>query len=446
MGTKKTKRLSDRFCQSVKEAGLFHDGGSLYLQVTPTGAKTWIFRFASPVHKTTIKKTGAVVGRQRGMGLGPLWEVNLAEARDLAIEKRKLLRKKIDPIDARNSEEAADEAKTASRISFEDYAKEYIKAHRSDWKNAKHIEQWERTFEMFVAPVIGAMSVADVDTAAVLRVLRHDKLWETRTETASRIRGRIEAVLDAAKAEGLRVGDNPATWAGHLETLLADPGKLKKENGSRHQAALPFVEVGAFIAELRKREGIAARALEFLILTAARSGEVRGATWAEIDLESKSPSWTVPEDRMKMKKPHRVPLSPAAVALLKSQPRVDGVDFVFPAPDGGQLSDMTLAAVVKRMNKVDEKPRWIDPKQGGLPIVPHGFRSTFRDWGGERTNYPTEVLEMALAHTKKDKVELAYWRGDLYEKRAHMMSAWATYCNKIQRVAEVVDIGTAAHA
>ena len=300
-------------------------------------------------------------------------------------------------------------------------AKASMEAHEAGWKNAKHAQQWRNTLEAYAYPVLGDLLVRDVQKEHVLEVLR--PIWTTKTETAVRVRSRMELVLSYAMQAGYRPeGLNPARWKGGLDKLLPKPGKVAKKE---HFAALPVAEVGAFMERLRAAEGMGARALEFAILTAARSGEVRGATWAEIDLAAKV--WTIPAARMKAGKEHRVPLSDVAVELLGKVPAGKPDAFVFPAARGGQLSDMTLAAVLRRM---------------AVPAVPHGFRSTFRDWASERTAYPAEVAEMALAHTIDNKVEAAYRRGDLFEKRRLMMADWAQFLSKIERPAEVVSLAS----
>ncbi|MDP3612071.1 MAG: site-specific integrase, partial [Rubrivivax sp.] len=286
------------------------------------------------------------------------------------------------------------------------------------WKNAKHAQQWENTLAQHAYPVLGDVLVRDVKLPQVLAVI--EPIWTTTNETAVRLRGRMELVLDWATARGLRDGTNPARWRGHLDKLLAKPSKV---NNREHHAALPVGDVGAFMARLRSAEGMGARALEFAILTAARSGEVRGATWAEIDADAKV--WTVPGARMKAGKEHRVPLSDAALALLAALPQGKPDALVFRAPRGGALSDMTLTAVLRRMD---------------VPAVPHGFRSTFRDWASERTSYPSDAAEMALAHAIADKVEAAYRRGDLFEKRRLMMADWAQFLAHAERPAQVLPL------
>jgi integrase len=399
------ERLSALKVSRLKTPGYYGDGAGLWLQVSPSGSKSWIFRYT-------------LAGKAREMGLGALHTFTLADARGKAAEQRKLLQAKIDPIDARNAKNAA-EALVVVVPTFDSCVKSYIEAHRASWGNEKHVEQWESTLATYASPEFGALPVSEVDTAAVLRALEKDQFWTKKTETASRLRGRIEKVLDWAKGRGYRAGDNPAAWRGHLETMLPKPAKVKKV---RHQPALPFERLHDFVRELRTVPGVGARALEFGILTAARSGEVRGAKWSEFDREKGV--WTIPAERMKAKREHVVPLSLAALELLKALPTVKGCDFLFYNPrNHDPLSDATVGAVIKRMN--EPIVQWTD--KHGEPIVPHGFRSTFRDWCAERTAYPRDVAEMALAHTISDKVEAAYRRGDLFEKRRLMMADWAAF-------------------
>lgn len=364
----------------------------LVLNVTATGARSWILR-------------ARVGGKRRDMGLGPYPAVSLAEARRKAQEAREAIGKGADPVGERQATRSAAKAAAASARTFKQCATAYIEAHEGGWKNLKHAQQWRNTLEQHAYPVLGSLRVSDVELGHVMRVL--EPIWSTTTETAVRLRGRMELVLDWATVRGYRTGLNPARWRGHLDKLLAKPTKVAKVE---HHAALPVADVGAFMSRLRSAPGMGARALEFVILTAARSGEVRGATWGEIDLAAAV--WIVPGSRMKAGKEHRVPLSPPAVELLKALPRMIGSELVFPAPRGGVLSDMTLTAVLRRLE---------------VPAVPHGFRSTFRDWAAERTHYPGEMAEMALAHTVSDKVEAAYRRGDMLERRAAMMTEWAEF-------------------
>ena len=284
-----------------------------------------------------------------------------------------------------------------------------------EWKNPKHRQQWENTLTQYAYPHMGNLSVEEIDLPHVLACL--EPIWRSKTETATRVRGRIESVLDWATVRKYRSGDNPARWKGHLDKVLPSP---KKVSETEHHRALPIDGMPAFMADLRQRDGIAARALEFTVLTAARSGEVRGAPWAEIDLEAKV--WTVPKERMKIGKEHRVPLNTQAIKLLEAMPRIEGTELVFPAPRGGQLSDMALTALTRRMNFRDD---------AGRVCVPHGFRSSFRDWVFERTDYPRDLAEAALAHALENKVEAAYRRGDALERRRAMMQAWANYCEGV---------------
>lgn len=348
-------------------------------------------------------------GKRCDLGLGSYPDVGLADAREKARAKRTAIAAGINPLAEKRAKAEADRIERAKAKTFEDCAAAYIEDQKAGWKNEKHAKQWTATLETYAYPKFGKVSVASVDTALVLEVIR--PLWATKTETASRLRGRIEKVLDWAKVSGFRNGENPARWRGHLDKILKPRAKVQKVE---HHAALPYANIGTFMAELKKREGMSARALEFAILTAARSGEVRGATFDEFDLDGASPTWTIPRERMKADKEHRIPLSPAAVALLKALPTVEGSNFIFPAPRGGALSDMALTAVLKRMDRND--------------LTAHGFRSTFRDWAGEQTAYPREVIEHALAHQLKDKAEAAYQRGDLLEKRARLMDDWAKRC------------------
>jgi integrase len=396
----------------------FGDGDGLYLQVAPGDTKSWLFRY-------TLR------GKAREMGLGALGElpdgVPLAKARILASEARAKLRAGADPIAARQTERVARvrAAAEAAERTFQAAAMALMDSKRSGWRNAKHAAQWLATLEAHALPVIGDLPVAAVGTDEVLRVLR--PIWERIPETASRVRQRIEAVLDAARVKGWRTGENPARWKGHLAGELPQPRKVKRV---RHRPALAWQDTGAFIAALAARDGISAQALRFVILTAARTGEVRGMRWREVDLDAKV--WVVPGDRMKAGKLHRVPLSPAALAVLAEvRPLMkQSSDLVFP---GGRqnkpLSDMALSEVVRRMNDGGEEgaaPPWRDAE--GRAVVPHGFRSTFRDWAGETRAEGREVVEAALAHSIKDKAEAAYARSDLLEKRRPLMDAWAEYC------------------
>jgi integrase len=388
---------------------LYADGGGLYLQVTPGNnnhiSKSWIFRFA------------AASGKERYMGLGSLDAVSLAEARDKATECRKLRDQGKDPIEARSAQRASAAAESAKAMTFDQCAESYIAAHRAGWRNPKHASQWQNTLATYVTPTFGRLPVQSIDVGLVIKAL--EPIWSSKPETASRVRGRIEAVLDWAAARDFRDADNPARWKGRLDKLLPRPSKVR---AVQHHAALPYPEIGVFIEALRERPATAARALEFAILTAARTGEVLGARWIEIDLKAKI--WTIPASRMKSGREHRVPLSKAALAVLQEMESLRQNDRVFPGDRQDRLSDMALLMLLRRMNRSD--------------LTAHGFRSTFRDWAAERTNFPSEVVEMALAHAVSDKVEAAYRRGDLFEKRRKLMDAWASYCARPAEVGKIV--------
>lgn len=401
-------KLSALAVARTTKPGYHHDGGGLYLQVTASGAKSWVFRFKSPV-----------TGKMCEMGLGAFASVPLIRSRALAASSREAVAAGRDPKLERDAARAAARAQTASARTFAQCSAAYIDAHRAGWRNDKHAGQWASTLATYADPVFGTLPVQEINTAMVLRVL--EPIWRTKPETASRLRGRIESVLAWATTHGYRRGDNPASWRGHLDNLLPARTAVR---AVEHHAALPYAQMREFIADLRTRDGMAARALGFAILTAARSGEVRGATWDEIDLPGKT--WTVPASRMKARREHRVPLSDEAVALLSALPRMTDTNLVFPAPRGGPLSDMTLTAVLRRMGRAD--------------VTCHGFRSTFRDWAGETTAFPREVIEHALAHQLKDKAEAAYQRGDLLAKRALLMQAWADYCARTATEGTVIPL------
>lgn len=403
---RKAKELGALEVGRINTPGLHFVGGvaGLALQVTNSGARSWILRVM-------------VGGKRREMGLGGFPDVTLAGAREAARIARAKIKDGIDPVEDAKAKRSALYAQRAAAMTFSEAAKAYIAVKESEWKNAKHGDQWRNTLATYAESVIGNVFVRDIEQSHVMRVL--EPIWMDKTETAKRLRGRIEKILDWARVRGYRSGENPARWRGHLDTLLQSPGKVQKRT---HFPALPFDDLGAFMVELRNQEGTGARALEFAILTAARSGEVRGATWGEIDLDDAS--WTIPAERMKMKREHRAALNAEALKLLKSLPRTG--DLIFPNTKGDMLSDMTLTAVLRRMGRSD--------------ITAHGFRSTFRDWCSERTNYPRDVAEMALAHAIGDKVEAAYRRGDLFEKRRRMMRDWGKFSGTVQTAGTVTPI------
>lgn len=395
---KLAKELSAIQLKRLQQPGLYFVGGvaGLALQVLPTGGKTWILR-------------ASVGSRRRDMGLGGYPSVPLTEARQKARDARAKIRLGIDPVVEAQTARSALVAEQRASISFKKCAAKYIEAHRSGWRNEKHAAQWTSTLEQYVYPVFGDLRVDHIKLTHVLQAL--EPIWTTKTETATRLRGRIECVLDWAKGRGFRSGDNPATWKGNLDAQLPKPEKVKKV---KHHPAVSLQEMPGFYRSLLTCDGIASKALQFLILTAARSGEVRGATWSEIDFDLKT--WTVPASRMKASKEHRVPLSDAAIHLLESLPRYSDNNLLFPSGRGKPLSDMTLSAVMRRLNRTE---------------VPHGFRSTFRDWAAELTMYPGEMAELALAHTISNAVEAAYRRGDMFQKRFKMMEDWADFISKI---------------
>jgi integrase len=384
-----SKNLTARSAQAAG-VGWHGDGGGLYLQCTAGAdgsiSRSWVFRYRAG-------------NRERWMGLGPLRDVSLAEAREKAMAARKQRLDGVDPIEARKTQRTAAHLEAVKAMTFGQCVEAYLQTHEIGWKNVKHREQWRMTLTEYCKS-ISSLPVQAIDTDLVLKVLT--PLWTTRTETAKRLRGRVERVLSWAKGRGLRNGENPARWAGHLDEMLASPSKIA---AVRHHPALPYAEIPAFMAELRERDSLSAKALEFTILTAARTGEVIGATWDEIDLEAKV--WTVPASRMKAGKEHRIPLSERALAVLRDVPRHGA--RIFP------LSNMAMLELVRGI-----RPGY----------VPHGFRSSFRDWAAEMTATPNHVVEQALAHAIGDKVEAAYRRGDLFTKRAKLMTSWAQYCEK----------------
>lgn len=392
-------RLSHRKVETLKKPGMHSDGGGLYLQVTQgsdgTPRKSWLFRYA-------------VAGRERQMGLGPLSDVPLAVARDHALAAREMRRAGKDPITAREAARAEASLVAAKMMSFDECATAYIAAHRAGWRNIKHASQWTNTVTTYCSPLFGKLPVQLVDVGLVMKAI--EPLWATKPETAGRVRGRIERILDWAKVRGYRDGDNPARWRGHLDQLLPARGKVRKV---KHHAALPYAELPAFMMQLKDREAVAARALELAILTATRTGEVIGAKWTEFDLECRV--WTISADRMKNAREHRVPLSDAVIGIVRRMQVIRQNDYVFPGERRDALSNMALLILLRRMSRPE--------------ITAHGFRSTFRDWVEEQTDTPRAVAEMALSHTVGNAVEAAYRRGDLIEKRKILMAKWAKFCS-----------------
>lgn len=388
-------RLAATKIASLKEPGRYCDGNGLYLQVSRWQTKAWLLKYQ-------------LAGRSREMGLGSLSDVSLKEAREKARAARAMLIDGDDPIDARKVKKEALRAENAKRVTFKEAAEKYIDAHRAGWRNEKHAAQWTSTLTAYAYPVISSLGVAQIDTGHIIKIL--EPIWASKTDTAARLRGRIENILDWATARHLRQGDNPARWKGHVESLLPAKSKVRQV---RHQPAMPFDEVPSFMEALRVRQGISVRALEFTILTAARTSEAINATWDEFDL--KAGVWTIPAGRMKAGREHRVPLSERAAAILAAIPCETGSQFVFPGGKARKpLSNMAMLEVLRGM------------REGDLTV--HGFRSSFRDWAGESTNYPRELAEAALGHVIGDAAEQAYRRGDALEKRRKLMEAWARHC------------------
>jgi len=404
------RKLTALTVARINAPGSYPDGGGLYVRVNPSHTRSWLFRYT--LH-----------GKPHWMGLGSTDVVTLAEARQKALAARQLLADGLDPLEARRDQRTRERLDSARSVTFADCVESYISTHRAGWRNAKHAAQWGATLRSYAWPIKG-LPVQAVDTALVLKVL--EPIWSAKPETASRVRQRIERVLDYAKVSGLREGENPARWRGHLDHLLPPLSKVQRVE---HHAAMPYEAVPAFVAKLRVQEGIAPVALEFAILTAARTGEVLGARWGEIDLGAAV--WTVPAGRMKAGRAHRVPLPRRAVELLtelrgEKPPAPD--DLVFPGLRPGRpLSNMAMLALLRRFK---------------LDVTVHGFRSSFRTWAAERSAFPTEVVEMALAHTIRSAVVAAYQRGDLFEKRVRLMKQWAAFLEKPARGAVVPMRGT----
>ena len=396
----------------LSKPGRYGDGHNLFLQVGPTGTKSWLLRYR-------------LKGRERWMGLGALADFNLNEARDRARKARQLIADKIDPLDARAAERAAAELQAARAMTFADAAKAYFETHEASWTSRKYRQQFLNTLRDYVLPKIGRLAVADIDTGQVLRCV--EPHWKDKAVTMSRVLRRIAAVLDWATVRGYRSGDNPARWQGHISEALPAPQKIAKPE---HHPALPYAELPQFMAALAAAPGIAARALVFLILTAARTGEVANAVWSEIDLDAKI--WIIPAARMKADREHRVPLSDRAIEVLRGLPREDGSDFVFPSPvkPGAPISaSLAMLRVLRRIRS---------------DVSVHGFRSTFSTWAHETTAYANHAIELSLAHTVGNAVERAYQRSDLFNKRRKLMDDWARYCTNEPAAGAVVPIRSAS--
>ena len=400
---RRVRILLSKQVEKLAKPGYYFDGAGLYLQVSKGGSKSWILRYV-------------LDGKAHEMGLGSFVTFSLADARLRATEQRKLIADGIDPIEAKRANVQARQLASANTITFDKACDDFIAANEAGWRSDKHGQQWRNTLKTYASPVIGDFPVSSVNTALVLKILQ--PIWATKTETATRVRGRIEKVLDWAKVQGYRSGDNPAAWKGHLSEALPKPSKVADAG---HHAALPWSEIGQFMATLRAMPGTGSLAMQLIILTATRTSEVIESKWSEFDLEAGL--WVIPKERMKGFREHRVPLSKQAVAVL-AQVKWDNKtsEFVFPgAKLDKPISNMTCLAALKRMGRSD--------------LTVHGFRSTFRDWAAESTAYPRDVCEMALAHAIEDKSEAAYRRGDLLEKRALLMSEWADFCDVARAIA-----------
>ena len=407
---KKVKEKSAVEVRRITRPGRHAVGGvnGLLLNVKESGTKSWVLRVM-------------VGGVRRYIGLGPFPDVTLSQAREKARLKKDLIEQGIDPVQDRADRRNALVEAQARHVTFADIVNICHEKKQAEFRNAKHSHDWVSSVKNYATPVIGKVPVKDIALHHILKVL--EPIWTVKTETATRVRQRLEYILNWATVSGYRSGDNPARWKGHLDAVLPAPTKIKKVT---HFKALPWQEVGQFMQELRKRKGMSARCLEFVILTACRSGEARQAVWDEFDLENAI--WTIPSSRTKTNKEHRVPLSDAALSILKEAPRFEGSEYVFTSTKGGPLSDMSLSMLCRKM-KVD--------------VVPHGFRSSFRDWAAESTNYPREVVEMALGHAIESKVEAAYRRGDLLQKRSRLMQDWAGFCSKVHEPGKVLPINQA---
>jgi integrase len=393
---RKVNRLRALELEKLPAPGFYADGGGLYLQVSSNGARSWVFRYRA-------------AGKLRDLGLGPLRLVPLAVARSKAIDAARLHLGGVDPIDAKRARQAKAQVEAARAVTFWEVAESYVEAHRAGWRNEKHAAQWLATLNAYAKPIAGELAVSSIDTPIVVKIL--DPIWRTKSETAARLRGRIESILDFAKARGQREGENPARWRGHLDQLFPARGKVARVV---HHPALPWRELPAFYTALADQAGIAADALRFTILTAARTGETLGATWPEIDLERAV--WTIPAGRMKAHRDHRAALSDQAIEILRRAHGLRSGDdgFVFRGQKrGAPLSNMACLAVLKRMKRCD--------------LTTHGFRSTFKDWATEATSFPNEAVELALAHAIGDKVEAAYRRGDLLERRFELARSWGDF-------------------
>lgn len=416
--TRSIQRLNSLALSRATAPGYLPDGGGLYLQVTPSGSKSWIYRFA-------------LFGRRREMGLGKFPDVSLAAARVAASDARSLAKSGKDPIAARKAARESLNLEASRGITFDEAAKQFIEDHESTWKNGKHRQQWRNTLDTYVSPKIGHLAVGSIGTPEVTRIL--DPIWKRKPETASRVRGRIERILDWAKVRGYRTGENPARWRGHLDSVFPAPSKVRRVT---HHAAIEIDDMPAVYAGLTKTDGMSYRAVRFTLLTAVRAGETTGAQWSEFDLEAGV--WTIPAARMKMARDHRVPLSREAASIIRELTESRTGKSVFPGQRKGR--PLSIASLSKALKTVATK---VVP---GKAVTTHGCRSTFKDWAAERTSFPAEVSEMALAHAIGDKTEAAYRRGELMKKRTAMMQAWAGFVTTPRKAGNVVSLNRAVAA
>lgn len=398
---KLAKELSALEVSRLSDKGKYPVGRGIYLEISATGAKAWVLRIT-------------VGNKRRHIGLGSYPTISLALAREKALLMRDQINQGLDPVEQKKAVRSALKAQQAKEVTFKQCALAYIDAHSDGWKNKRTHENWPRSFEMYAYPAIGGMLVRDIEQAHILQII--EPLWKEKTETAKRLRNRLEQVLDYATARHYRTGENPARWKNKLDKILPSPSKIAKV---KHHEAIAIDAIPEFMQALQKRIGMGRYCLEFLILTACRSGEARGATWDEVDFENKL--WSIPRERMKSNQPHQVPLSDQAIALLQEIPKTNS-PYIFFSATGGMLSDMTLSSLMRKMDAAKTAT--------GKTAVPHGFRSTFRDWAGDKTSYPRELAEAALAHALLNKVEAAYRRSTALEKRREMMQEWANYCYK----------------
>ena len=405
-----TNKLTAIQVRKLTSPGFYPDGRGLYLQIGKAGKKAWVYRYK-------------IDGKERRQGLGSSIDVSLSDARAAASESRKLRLENKDPIDEKNKKKTESHLASAKTTTFKECAISFIDSHKSGWTNKKHIDQWTNTLTTYAYPIIGDLSVQDVDTSLTMKVL--EPIWATKTETATRVRQRIENILDWAKAREFRMGENPARWRGHLDMLLPNPAKIQKV---KHFSAMPYMETPAYFTELRKRNILSAKALAFIILTATRSNETRSARWSEIDIDGAM--WTIPEDRMKAKREHKVPLSPECLQILEEAKAFKINDFVFP---GDNKKTGISSAALQRLLRETQSEATI-----------HGFRSSFRDWCAEMTNYDSKLAEFALAHQLSDATEAAYLRSKMVDKRRKLMDAWSRYCKENKKMGTVTPINKQA--